>query len=60
LLYPHTAAEMSDVAARAEAAVNELAGGDALEGLERRAAPESPYHARALELAQAMRAELPR
>lgn len=58
LLYPQTAGEMSDVTARAEAAVNELRGGDGLEGLERRV-PESPYHARALELAQSMRVKLP-
>ncbi|HEV7773341.1 MAG TPA: hypothetical protein VGO48_08675 [Conexibacter sp.] len=53
LLYPHTAAELSGIAGRAEAALSALNGGGTESGLES-AATVSPHHARAVELATAM------
>jgi hypothetical protein len=50
LLYPHTASELAGLAGRAEAALTALDGG----GLESAAAPESPYHARAVALTSSM------
>jgi hypothetical protein len=53
LLYPEIAEAMSTVGASAEAALAELGGGTE-GGLESTVEPESPYHARALELTSSM------
>ena len=52
LLYPHTAEELSDIASRAGSALAALDSGTE-GGLESVAAPESPFHARAVALAAA-------